>query len=99
MLPRAYQQALNVIGHAQAREKKAVLSTAVFASGQDFIKQVAALTEPLDALTASSRASVVREYKEAFARLRMKPQEPKLTEDEVALSSIIPASRSSRRTT
>ncbi len=89
-LPGAYRQALNVIGHAQTREKKAVLSTAAFAPGKDLSKQVDAWTAPLDALAASYRSAVVREYKEACARLRTKPQEPKPTADEAAVSKIVP---------
>jgi len=89
-LSAAYQQAFNVIGHALTREKKAILSTAVFASDQDFKKQAAAWTGPIDALAASYKESAAREYKKACVRLGMRPQEPKLTEEEVALSGIIP---------
>ncbi len=86
----AYRQVLNVIGHALAREKKAVLSTAAFTADRDYASRAADWTGPLDALAASCRQSAVREYKEASAGLGMKPVEPKPTADEMALSRIIP---------
>jgi aminopeptidase YwaD len=89
-LSAAYQRTLNVIGHALARETRAVLSTAVFSSHQDFKKQASAWAEPLDALAASYKESAAREYKKACVRLGTKFQEQKLTEEETVLSRVVP---------
>jgi aminopeptidase YwaD len=90
MLTASYGQVLNVISHTLSREKMAVGSAAVFSSDRDFKKQTIAWTAPLDALAASYRDLVAREFKKACAGLGTKVQEPKLTEAEAALDRIVP---------
>jgi hypothetical protein len=89
-LSQAYSQALNVIGRSLAREKQAVLSMAVFTPEKDYAAKAAAWMEPLDALAASYRISVGRIFREACAALKIKPEPPKLSADEIAWSKVIP---------
>ena len=89
-LSAAYPQALNVIGHSLDREKKAVLSTAVFTPERDYSAIAASWTEPLDALALSYRNSAGRIFKESCAALKLKPVPPGLSPDEIAWSKVIP---------
>jgi hypothetical protein len=89
-LYQAYSQALNVIGHSLAREKQAVVSTAVFTPERDYSAKAAAWTAPLDALAVSYKTSAGRIYREACAALKIKPEPPKLSPDEITWSKVIP---------
>jgi aminopeptidase YwaD len=89
-LGRVYAQALNVIGHSLAREKAAVFSTAVFTPDQDYSAKLTAWTEPLDALALAYRKSAGSAFAAACAALKMKPEPPKLSPDEIAWSKVIP---------
>jgi hypothetical protein len=89
-LSQAQTQALNVIGRSLVREKQAVLSTAVFAPGRDYAAKAAAWTEPLDTLAASYKNSAGRVFKAACAKLKIKPEPPRLSPDEIAWSKVIP---------
>jgi hypothetical protein len=89
-LSRAYTQALNVVGHSLAREKQAVFSTAIFTPDKDYVVKAAAWTAPLDALAATYKTTAGRKYKEICAALKIKPEPPKLTPDELAWGKVIP---------
>jgi len=89
-LSQAYSQALNVIGRSLAREKQAVLSTAVFTPEKNYTAKAAAWMEPLDVLAASYKNSAGRIFREACAALKIKPEPPKLSPDEIAWSKVIP---------
>jgi len=89
-LYQAYSQALNVIGRSLAREKQAVLSTAAISPEKDYASKAAAWMEPLDVLAASYKNSAGRVFKEACAALKIKPEPPKLSLDEIAWNKVIP---------
>jgi hypothetical protein len=89
-LSRAYTQALNVVGHSLAREKQAVVSTAIFTPDKDYMVKAAAWTAPLDALAATYKTTAGRKYQEICAALKIKPEPPKLTPDELAWGKVIP---------
>jgi hypothetical protein len=89
-LYQAYSQALNVMGRSLAREKQAVVSTAVFTPEKDYPAKAAAWIEPLDVLAASYKNSAGRVFKEACAALKVKPEPPKLSPDEIAWNKVIP---------
>ncbi len=89
-LARMYKQTLNVIRHALAREKQAVLSTAVFVPDKDYAAHLADWIAPLDNLAASYQALAGRTYKSACAKTGTAAREPQMTADERALSRIIP---------
>ena len=89
-LARAYSQALNVVSHSLARERQAVASTAVFTPERDHPSRAAAWAEPLNTLDLSYRKSAGRVYKEACTALKVKPDAPKPSPDEVAWSKVIP---------
>jgi len=89
-LTQAHLQALNVISHSLARERQAVASTAVFTPERDHPSRAAAWAEPLNTLALSYRNSAGRVYKEACAALKVKPDAPKPSPDEVAWSKVIP---------
>jgi len=89
-LAQAYSQALNVVGHSLARERQAVVSTAVFTPERDYPTKAAAWAEPLNTLALSYRNSAGRVYNEACAALKVKPMVPKQSADEIAWSKVIP---------
>jgi len=89
-LYQTYSQALNVIGRSLAREKQAVLSTAVFTPDRDYRAQAAAWTAPLDALAVSYKTSAGRILKEGSAARKIKPELPKLSADEISWSKVVP---------
>jgi hypothetical protein len=86
----AHARALNVIGHSLDREKRAVVSTAVFTPDKDYTAQAAAWAEPLDALALSYKSSADRVFKAACAAQKTKPEPPKRSPDEIAWSKVIP---------
>jgi hypothetical protein len=89
-LYQTYSQALNVIGRSQAREKQAVLSTAIFTPEKDYPAKAAAWMEPLDVLAASYKNSASRVFREACAALKIKPELPKPSADKIAWSKVVP---------
>jgi hypothetical protein len=71
-LSAAHSQALNVIGHSLAREKQAVVSTAVFTPDRDYPASASAGCS--EVLAASFRSEAGRVYRQACAWMRQSPR-------------------------
>jgi len=87
---RSYSQTLNVVSHSLAREKQAVASTAVFIPDKDFPPKAAAWAEPLDALALAYRNTAGRAFRVACAALKVQPEPPKPSPDDIAWNKVIP---------
>jgi hypothetical protein len=79
-----------VVSHSLAREKQAVASTAVFIPDKDFPSKAAAWAEPLDALALAYRNTAGRAFRAACAALKVQPEPPKLSPDDIAWSKVVP---------
>jgi hypothetical protein len=87
---RSYSQTLNVVSYSLAREKQAVASTAVFIPDKDFPSKAAAWAESLEALALAYRNTAGRAFRAACAALKVQPEPPKLSPDDIAWSKVVP---------
>ncbi len=86
----SYKQSLNVIEHAAAREKQAVLRTGLFSGEADIKADISGQAKNVEALAAALKADAGKTYAELCLKLKVKPQPLSLTPEEKESSGIIP---------
>ena len=86
----SYKQTANVIEHAAAREKQAILRTGLFSGEADIKADISGQAKNLEALAAALKADAGKTYAELCMKLKVKPQPLGLTPEEKKSSGIIP---------